>query len=679
MNKKKKIYSGFISLILLLGIITPLINTTEFVIAQSGYIDVYVYDAITYSPISGANVLLLDDMYSYITDDFTDGSGHVNFTSLDVGTYNIEVYAAGYKYNDTSVTIDFEGEGELVQFYQELTYTPGNSYIEASVYDSDTLSPIPNAYIILRNEFGEYITEGTADGSGFYNFTGLGIGIYEVYATNQSYNEGWVIVNIFTDGDAYIETIYLNPAYVPGIGFIDVYVYDDNTLTPIQNADVALTDEYGAHIDWGMTDSSGFYNFTGLGEGDYNVSASHMDYITNSSAIYIDYDGEGEYLMLYLAPFIRTLEILTPSDSETIDGSMVFVSYTASEISELTTLDVYVNAELITTNNVYGNLRDFFVPIFENGTNTIYLEANYMDGSSANDSVDINSVNVIPRVEIKEGDWLNYIQEDLVNLYTYEANFTFVTWLSTFEILTSYSSHVYNETHTIEDEVFWLTVNVLNGYVSADDSATFLYQHFFPFACLPPNPIVGDISVYIPWADFMTVNGSTTWKFSEMWTLEAYGGMVGFYAEKSTNIIHLLSMPGMMTAELVNSSIDFTNPYITDIADFDYDEGDTGNTITWTVTDRFPGLYQITRDGAYVDNGHWNSLTPIWINVDGLAAGEYDYLIVITDCAGNTAQDTVTVTVNPLVPEFESQYFVFLPILVLTTYLIINKRRKKNK
>ena len=133
-----------------------------------------------------------------------------------------------------------------------------------------------------------------------------------------------------------------------------------------------------------------------------------------------------------------------------------------------------------------------------------------------------------------------------------------------------------------------------------------------------------------------------------------------------------------MDAKVVNTSIDFTNPSVTDVADFAYDEGDTGNTITWTVTDRFPGIYIITRNGEYLDSGNWNSLTPIWINVDGLAEGTYTYLISITDCAGNIAQDTVVVTVNPVIPEFDSQYLFFIPILIVTTYLFVS-RRKRNK
>jgi hypothetical protein len=369
------------------------------------------------------------------------------------------------------------------------------------------------------------------------------------------------------------------------------------------------------------------------------------------------------------------LTILTPTADETVYGGMVLCTYDASETTELLTVDVYVNAEYITSLNVYGSIREFCVPVFENGTNTILLEGNWNDASTANDSVVVFSIDVIPIVNIKEGDWLNYRQEDLINLHTYDINFTFTTWLSTYEMLTVCSFLQYNATHTINQDVYLLTINVLNGYVSADTGLGFEFQHFFPFATLPPNPIVGDKTSWVPWDAVLTVNGSTTWKFTECWTAEFIGSSWLFYIDKSTNIVDTALIPGYVDITLLNSSIDFTNPYITDESDFAYIVGDTGNSITWIVADRFPGSYVITRDGVGVDSGFWNVYNSIAIDVDGLAEGTYTYQLVIMDCAGNTAQDTVIVTVNPVVPEFGSQFLIFLPILVLTTYLI-TKRKK---
>jgi hypothetical protein len=679
MNKKNKIVSGFIFLILLLGIITPLLSPTNLVKAQTSYIEVYVYDSTTKAPLVGATVILSDGTtYAYITDLITNINGLANFTALNVGYYYLEVYVIGHQFNDTYITIDFDGEGEFFEFYLDKNYTPGNGFIDTYIYDSETMNSIPGAHIMLRNQFSETIFDVNADGAGFYNFTGLGPGTYEVYAINDSFSEGYIFVTIDFDGEGELAEVYLNPAYTPGIGFIDVYVYDNDTLTPISGADVWLYDEYGAYIDSGVTDGIGFYNFTGLGVGDYEVRGDAINYIENSSMIYIDYDGEAEYLLLYIAPFVRTLEILSPTDSQTVERGMVLLNVDASEPHELMSVNVYVNAVYITT-LTSGILPDIYVPVFENGTNTIYLEGTWMDASTADDTVVVNSINVIPMVNIEENDYLHYVQDDLINIETYEVNFTFTTWLPAFEMLTHVSYHQYNATHTIMETEYFMTVNVLNGYVSSDPVGGMQYQHFYAFGCLPPNPVLGNKTVWVPWSHMMTVNGSITWKYTEVWTLEMYSGMLVAYIEKLSNIVHYMGMPGMMEMTLTNTSIDFPVPFISDAADFDYDEGDTGNIISWTATDMFPANYTIYKDGVYEDSGFWNSVTPITKNVDGLAPGTYVYLLVVSDRVGNTAQDTVTVTVNPVVPEFESHYLIFIPILILTTHLYIWRRKKNNK
>ena len=444
-----------------LGIITPLLKTSNFVLAQTGYIDVYVYDAITYTPIISADVMLFDDEYMYLDSYYTDINGYCQFSSLDIGDYIVEVHPYGYKQNVSYVTIDCEGEGELVEFYQELPYTVGDGFIDVYVYDFETLNPIAGAEIVFFNDLGDFISEEIADGSGYFNFTDIGVGTYLIEAYNESFNTDSIYVTIDYDGEAELAELYLTPAYVPGNGYIEVYVYDNITLTPIENADVILYDEYGFYIDWLMSDFAGYVNFTHLGVGDYVVEADKTSYELNSSTLYIDYDGEAEYLMLYLHPIIRSFDILYPTDSETVEGGLVLVGVSADDPIDLQTIDVYVNSVYITTLNIYGTLTDFFVPVFENGTNTIYLEAYWNDMSMVSATVDINSVNVIPMVKLAEDDYIHYRQLDLINTETYDVNFTFSTWLSSFEILTQYSVRQYNSTHTIN----LFTSNILYRHI----------------------------------------------------------------------------------------------------------------------------------------------------------------------------------------------------------------------
>ncbi len=675
----------------MLGIISPLLSQSTFVTIDDpfkldlddAYIEVYVYDELTINPVQGAEVWLYDDVYTNIDSGTTDIDGFYNFTGLSLGLYYIDIFASGYEYNDSAVTIDYEDEGEYVEFYLVNVFVPGNGFIDVYVYDFETTDPIVGADVLLYSENWYYITDDITNNDGFCNFTGLGAATYNIEASAFDYHYLSDYVTIDFDGEGEYLELYLMPDYVPGIGFIDVYVYDNVTHTPMAGADVMLYDEYYYFIDSGITDIDGFYNFTGLGIGDYIVEADTYGYILNSSSVYIDFDGEGEYLMLYLSPLVRTLDILYPSDSQTVEGGTVLVGFDASEPYELETIDVYVDAEYITTVGIHGGpYTEFIVPVFENGTNTIYLEAYWNDASMASDTVDINSINVIPTVILKEGDILRYRYSDLINVQTHDHNFTFTTWLSTFEMLTHVTIHQYDAAGTIMLNEFWMSINVLNGYVSFDESGELEFGHFFPFGSLLPNPVVGDKIAWNPWMVILTVNGSTAWEYTEVWTLEASMGMMLFYVEKSSNLLYYLKMPGFMEAYILETTIDFLSPYVSDVADFGYVEGDTGNVISWDATDMNPWNYSIYKDAVLLQSLNWTAGTPIVINVDGLlpgglSAGTYVFRIVVMDLAGNIAEDTVTVTVNPVIPELN----LFTNLLLISTFVfvayVIKRKREK--
>jgi hypothetical protein len=101
-------------------------------------------------------------------------------------------------------------------------------------------------------------------------------------------------------------------------------------------------------------------------------------------------------------------------------------------------------------------------------------------------------------------------------------------------------------------------------------------------------------------------------------------------------------------------------------SDISYTEGETGNTIEWNFTDEgtsnpnYTVYVNTTPYTGYINNS-WSSGIPITVNVDGLAAGIYNFTIVASDGLGETISDEVIVTVNeretgglpPLLPQAE--------------------------
>jgi hypothetical protein len=98
---------------------------------------------------------------------------------------------------------------------------------------------------------------------------------------------------------------------------------------------------------------------------------------------------------------------------------------------------------------------------------------------------------------------------------------------------------------------------------------------------------------------------------------------------------------------IIVEAVDTIIPTINSPEDIEYVAGSTGNSIEWQGTDLHPALYEIYIDSVSTKTGGWNSsVESITVDVDGLAAGEYNYTVVLTDQGGNTVSDTVIVVVT---------------------------------
>ncbi|MEX2720580.1 MAG: hypothetical protein Q6362_004075, partial [Candidatus Wukongarchaeota archaeon] len=86
-------------------------------------------------------------------------------------------------------------------------------------------------------------------------------------------------------------------------------------------------------------------------------------------------------------------------------------------------------------------------------------------------------------------------------------------------------------------------------------------------------------------------------------------------------------------------------PVIDQPADITYEEGSTGHNITWQASDAEPSGYTVTRNETLLESDSWAGGN-ITVNVDGLAIGVYLYTCTVNDTIGQSASDTVMVTVK---------------------------------
>jgi len=265
---------------------------------DSGYIDVSVYDSVTYLGIGSVYVVTTNVSSGLEIDwGYTASSGAYSVTGLTVGWYSIEVSRGGY-YTETKQTyINWAGDDDYLTYYLD-EMPPDSGYIEVLVKDYDTSLPIANAYVICNYYNGTYFTSGYTDSSGFFNVTGLYIGWYTIDVSHTDYGGYSKDDYINWNGDDDYLYFYLE---IKPPGWIEVRVYDEFGSNPIQNAYVrCFNTTSGDLVDEGYTDSSGFYNITGLLIGWWTVNVSCPTFIMQSQDDYINWRGDDDYLYFYL-------------------------------------------------------------------------------------------------------------------------------------------------------------------------------------------------------------------------------------------------------------------------------------------------------------------------------------------------------------------------------------------
>ncbi|MHA1483755.1 MAG: NosD domain-containing protein [Candidatus Thorarchaeota archaeon] len=118
------------------------------------------------------------------------------------------------------------------------------------------------------------------------------------------------------------------------------------------------------------------------------------------------------------------------------------------------------------------------------------------------------------------------------------------------------------------------------------------------------------------------------------------------------NAWHDYSGTGMYSIYGMAGSVDRYPSLLTDVwaaaidspVDQEYDEGATGNSITWTPSHPRPDHYELYRNDSLLGSWVWDG-SPILVDVDGFSVGVYNYTVMVYNERGYNSTDTVFVTV----------------------------------
>ncbi len=267
---------------------------------DSGYIEILVFND-TGGPVENAVVKTYNSTSGLLIDTgYTDVNGSYNITGLTIGWYAVNVSMLTFYGQEKNDYINWFGDDDYLTFY--LTSLPPDSgFIEVYAYDNTTHIPLFNAYVQAVNQStGDVIDSGYTDSSGYYSIENLTIGWYEINVTMGGYEtqENQTYINYAGDYDELNFYLVSKP---PKSGYIEVEVLDNATSLGLLNATVDCYYLNGTLFDSGYTDSSGFYNITGLDIGWYKVEVSKNAYKGKYIYDLINWNGDYDYLTFDLS------------------------------------------------------------------------------------------------------------------------------------------------------------------------------------------------------------------------------------------------------------------------------------------------------------------------------------------------------------------------------------------
>jgi parallel beta-helix repeat protein len=205
----------------------------------------------------------------------------------------------------------------------------------------------------------------------------------------------------------------------------------------------------------------------------------------------------------------------------------------------------------------------------------------------------------------------------------------------------NYTVVVYNERGYESTDTVWVTVLDLT-FPLLDSPSDFSYDEGTIGHSISWHPTDSNPSAYEILRDGEVIRSGAWNSSSEVITINVDGSGAGSY---NYTLVVTDAGGNSVGATVIVDVVDVTSPTIDHPSDVEYEFGITGHSITWDPDDLHPASFELFRDGSLVDSGSWDG-SSVTVNVDGLAVGEYNFTLVVTDIGGNSVSDTVIVTVT---------------------------------
>ena len=251
-----------------------------FLFRNSGDVTVYVYDADTNLPISGASI-------SGAASGMTNASGYCSFSGISfTGSHTFTASKSGYYSGSATTTLSRTNTSATLYIYLEPVPKTGNIYV--TVYDAETYNTISGAYV---SGAGSYSYTNYYGNAYFYD---VDFGSYYFSASADGYYSSSAYAYISESSQSTSISIYLTP--IPTEGDVTVYVRDSETNAIISGASVSG----GGYSR--TTNSYGYATFSDIPLTSYTFTASKSGYFSNSGSASISINSTTSTITIYLDP-----------------------------------------------------------------------------------------------------------------------------------------------------------------------------------------------------------------------------------------------------------------------------------------------------------------------------------------------------------------------------------------
>ena len=294
-----------------------------FLFRNSGDVTVYVYDADTNRPISGASI-------SGAANGMTNSSGYCSFGNISFsGSHTFTASKSGYYSGSATTTLSRTKTSDVLYIYLEPLPKTGDIYV--TVYDAETYNTIPNAYL---SGVGSYSYTNYYGNAYFYD---VPFGSYYFSASADGYYSDSAYAYISESSQSDNISIYLTP--IPTSGDITVYVRDADTNSVIPGANVS-GDGYS-----GTTNSYGYTTFYDLPLSSYTFTASKSGYFSDSGYATISTSSTATTITIYLEPhptegditvYVKDKDTGTALSGATVSGGGYSKTTNASGVASFT-------------------------------------------------------------------------------------------------------------------------------------------------------------------------------------------------------------------------------------------------------------------------------------------------------------------------------------------------------